>query len=346
MMRHINWFYISIAILGVVLVNILINHNEEAISFYGSAETNETAINYNHPVMVDKIHITPGQYVNKGDVLLNVSRIASKETLQDQPYAISELLAEEAIWKAEKESEITVIKAERKLKLEALNNKLSELQKELQHRESLMEGLNTLKTDKPKYQPIKDKIQAVKKEKALLEDTYVSKLNALENQKATGNNPYREQILHLQAELAFDDDHQVQHIQVLAPSDGIIGNLHCKEAEHVTSFNPLMSFYEPHPSLIKGYVHEGLSLKVSVADSFLVRSIKDPTAVYKGVVTGLGSRIVEIPERLRKVPDFKTYGREVTVAISPENAFLQKEKVALELLYRHKPAATHAEAKK
>ena len=50
------------------------------------------------------------------------------------------------------------------------------------------------------------------------------------------------------------------------------------------------------------------------------------------MITGLGSRIVEIPDRLRKNPDLKTYGREVLISIPPTNFFLQKEKVILNLL--------------
>ncbi len=147
-----------------------------------------------------------------------------------------------------------------------------------------------------------------------------------------GKNPYRERVSRLQAELKFDQDHRIQPITVTAPSDGLVGNIHCKEAEHISSFQTLISFYEPHPQFIKGYVHEDLLLKVSVGDTFLIKSIKDEALAYKGVVTGLGSRIVEIPERLRKMPDVRTYGREVSVKISPDNTFLQKEKVALELL--------------
>lgn len=341
--RYFNGFYISLVVIGLVLINIFFNHQREAVSFYGFAETNETAINYNHPIVVDKIHVTPGQYVNKGDLLLNISRIKSKETLSDQPYSITELQAEEAIWKSEKESQISVIKAERKLKLETLDLKLAELENEWKHRQSLLEGLSTLNPDQPQHHPIKDKIQALEKERSLQEAAYDTRLQALEDQKMRGNNPYREQILHLQAEQQFDEAHQIRPIEVIAPTDGIVGNLQCKEAEHVLSFQPLMSFYEPHPSLIKGYVHEELSLKVAVADSFLVRSVKDPTVSYTGVVTGLGSRIVEIPERLRKVPEYKTYGREVTIEISPENTFLQKEKVALELVYRQPAAASRAQ---
>jgi hypothetical protein len=35
---------------------------------------------------------------------------------------------------------------------------------------------------------------------------------------------------------------------------------------------------------------------------------------------------------LRKIPDLKTYGREILVSISKDNNFLQKEKVLLEFL--------------
>ena len=46
---------------------------------------------------------------------------------------------------------------------------------------------------------------------------------------------------------------------------------------------------------------------------------------------GMGSRIIEIPDRLRKNPTFKTYGREIQVEIPSDNQFLQKEKVILKL---------------
>ena len=157
--------------------------------------------------------------------------------------------------------------------------------------------------------------------------------------------PYREQIARLKAERQFkrrppdsaDHRHRSQRrARRHYPLQG--GRAHIV-------VSALISFYEPHPQFIKGYVHENLSLKVAVGDTFLVRSTKDASMAYKGAVTGLGSRIVEIPERLRKMPDVLTYGREVSVQISPENAFLQKEKVALELMPHHRNASD-AQAKK
>ena len=345
MMKQLNLFYLSLVPLGIILFAFFIAQTRETVSFYGFAETNETEINYNYPVVVDNIRVTPGQYVSKGTVLLNLSRITSNEQLQDQNYRIAELMGEEAIWQQEKQNELNVMRAEQKLKLEELDTELATLRQELAYQKSLSEGLSTLKANETTYQPLQDKIQAVEKEKSLLKESYALQIKALADKKRMGNSPYREQISRLEAELKFDEDHRIQPITVTAPSDGLVGNIHCKEAEHVSSFQTLVSFYEPHPQFIKGYVHEDLSLQVSVGDTFLIKSIKDESIAYKGVVTGLGSRIVEIPERLRKMPDIRTYGREVSVKISPDNTFLQKEKVALELVAQQGKNTSDAQAK-
>ncbi len=333
-MKRINLFYASLIPIGIVLFVFFAVQSRETVAFYGFAETNETEINYNHPVMVDQIRVTPGQYVTRGTTLLNLSRIASKEQLQDQNYRISELLAEEAIWQREKQNELKVLQTEQQLKLDELDAQLANLQLELEYQQSLTKGLSTFPANEATYQPLLKKIERVKKERTLLAKSYQQRIQALEDKKRMGNSPYQEQISRLEAELRFEEDHRVQPITVVAPTDGLVGNIHCKEAEHVSSFQTLISFYEPHPQFVKGYVHEDLSLKVSVGDTFQVKSLKDETIAYPGVVTGLGSRIIEIPERLRKMPEVRTYGREVTIEISPENSFLQKEKVALELVAR------------
>ena len=100
-------------------------------------------------------------------------------------------------------------------------------------------------------------------------------------------------------------------------------------SENVSSFNTLISFYERNPTLGKGFVHENLILQVNVGDTLIVTSSLHPQHTSMGIVGGLGSRIVEIPSRLRKMPEIKTYGREVLIEIPPNNPFLQKEKVIL-----------------
>ena len=118
-------------------------------------------------------------------------------------------------------------------------------------------------------------------------------------------------------------------LSIHAPSDGLIGSVSCKEGENISAFSTLMNFYKHNPTLVKGYVHESMILEVKVGDELEVSSSLHPDVKIKGIVFGLGSRIVEIPERLRKIAEYKTYGREVLIKIPEENDFLQKEKVLL-----------------
>ncbi len=169
MMKKVNVFYLSLVPLGVLLFVFFAMQTRETVAFYGFAETNETEINYNHPVVVDKIRVTPGQYVTQGTVLMNLSRIATKEQLQDQDYLISELQAEETIWQQEKQNEIAVMRTEQKLKLDALDTKLATLRQDLEYQKSLMEGLSTLEANEGDYQLLEDNIRAVEKERALVQ---------------------------------------------------------------------------------------------------------------------------------------------------------------------------------
>ena len=92
----------------------------------------------------------------------------------------------------------------------------------------------------------------------------------------------------------------------------------------------MIDFYEQNPNVVVGFVHESLTPQIREGDSLLVISSLHPEHRLSGRITGLGHRIVEIPERLRKIPELKTYGREVMIEIPTENSFLQKEKVLLQ----------------
>ncbi|MEM6319895.1 MAG: hypothetical protein AAF960_19645, partial [Bacteroidota bacterium] len=197
---------------------------------------------------------------------------------------------------------------------------------------SLYKDLQNVTPAEKTYSPTEIKIAALEKEKATIRRKISLEITNLRSEISLGENPYQAEIRRLEAEKKFDQANKKIPLQMEAPTDGVIGNIYCKEAEHIPSYKTLVSFYEPNPSLVKGFVQEDLILHVALQDSFLVRSTKDPVATCYGIVTGLGSRIIEIPERLRKIPTMKTYGREVLVSIPKTNNFLQKEKVILEFL--------------
>lgn len=324
-----NLFYLVLIGLGLSLVFLFRPPEEGDLSFFGFAESNEITVNYNYPVVIDELLVRPGQAVNKGEALMKVSRRKSKETLADQSFRIRELRAEENLWRQRKQSELQEKAGKSTDELVRIEEDISSLRKELDYRKSLAEGLESIAVTAGDYRPIEDKIALLEAKKArVLAASSLSKEN-LRQELSLGKNPYAEQIRRLEAEMAFEDDQKVQPFVVKAPENGIVGNIEVRAEEHVQSYSTLLSFYEPHSSLVRGYVHEDLTAKVALGDELEVYSLKTGGQTYLGKVIGLGSRIVETPTRLRKLPDFKTYGREVIVEISPDNLFLQKEKVGI-----------------
>lgn len=327
--KRINWFYVAMITMGITLFMVLSPGVHTDLSFYGFAESNETEINYNHPVVVDRILVTPGQAVKAGDILMHLSRRKSKETLEDQSFRIGELKAEEAVWQQRKENELAQLQLDKQIKLSEINAEIQQAEKELDFKRSLSENLKSIRSAPSNYKPLEEELKALRAEKRHIIRAFDLKIKGLRKEIKMGNSPYKEQIKRLTAEQDFEVSQRVQQIIVTAPADGLVGNILCKEEEHIPSYRTLLSFYEPHSSIIKGYVHEDLTLKVNIGDNFKVASLKDPDINYSGRVIGLGSRIVEIPTRLRKIPDVKSYGREVLVEITKRNGFLQKEKVSL-----------------
>ncbi len=331
-MKHINIYYIAIIGIGLLLWNIDSQHGGEIASFYGFAENKETEINFNYPVVVGGIKVRPGEFVKQGTPLIDLYRIKAKEVMADESYKIADLRAKETIWKTEMENDLKQLGLKKKLEVDKITTDIQKLKEQIAFDQSLYKDLKTVQTSEKKYAPLSSKIEALERELVLVESSYANQVKAIEVELSVGKNPYAIAVERLQAEQQFSEATKKQFSQITAPTDGVIGNIHCKEAEHIPSYKTLVTFYEPNPTLVKGFVQEDLLLHVSLQDTFLIRSTKNPEMNCKGEVIGLGSRIVEIPERLRKVAGMKTYGREVLVAIPPDNQFLQKEKVILEFM--------------
>ena len=332
-MKAFNVFYAVVALLGISLYFILKPEQNTSISFFGFAESNQTEINYNYPVVVDKISVKPGESVEEGDTLMKLSRRKSKETLNDQDFKIQEILAEISETEQIVDGKIKNLKSNVGSRIEKLERDIEALQKEKEFNEDLAQGLQSIKRAQSSYSPIQDEIETLRKEQESLIEGQDVEVSSLKNERDAKIAVFRRQIERLQAEQEFESETEIIEIVVTSPGRGLIGSISCKEEEHIPSYKTLLTFYESTTTLIKGFVHEDLTLHVQTGSQCTVSSLKDENLLYQGRVMGLGSRIVEIPSRLRKNEAIKTYGREVLVEITPENAFLQKEKVAIYLDY-------------
>lgn len=336
-MRKINilyWLVLPALAYGIWLLSQSFSH--QADTFYGFAENKETQITLEHALAVNRIAVTPGQFVKKGDLLMVVTRTELDLKISDVVHNISELEARNHINRAELQSNINRLKAQRVGKVSDIQSRIQAIEAEMALNGLLVKDLSSIKLSEAATinNPNTLKINALKEELRLVVQPLDIEIAHFENELKAAN-PMQSEINRLKNQQAFFNQEQ-KKLLINAPADGLVGFIPCKEGENISAFTTLISFYEQSPNLVIGYVHESLVVQVQVGDSLDVVSSLHPTEMCRGKISGLGYRIVEIPERLRKIPEVRTYGREVLIQIPKTNAFLQKEAVVLRLLNKSK----------
>lgn len=304
--------------------------NRTVDNFYGFAQTAETEINSNYALEIQEILVEPGQVVSKGQVLMHVKRARPKETLPDQDFRIAELRAEERLTLQRIDTKLASLQSEFVEDEKRILDEKERLQGERSYRKQLLDALSPEERDRvSSFDPNAERLNQLDQQLSLLRKTLEEQLTLLNKERQLAQKPYQAASDRLVAERNFDEAQLEIAFDIVAPSDGVIGSINAKLAEHKSSFAPLLSFYEPNPTQVKAYIHEDRILTASVGDTVFVQSILSDTTLLKGVITGMGSRIIEIPARLRRLPDFQIFGREVIIAIPKNNPFLQNEKVGL-----------------
>lgn len=331
-MKQLNLLYIGLIGVGAVLWYINQSYVQQSSTFYGFAENKETEVNLDHDVLIEAVHVKDGQFVSKGDLLLEVAQSDFELKINDVETDLAEIDFKNQERKRDILNKIKRLEAEKSAKSEKTKTEIEAIKKELEFSKSLLKDLKSIEPGNPESpSPVEIEIESLKSELATELKPIDVELTQLYTELKSVNTSDHSRKNRLEYEKAYYEKEE-KKLKILAPSDGLIGNLRCKEGEHISKFNTLISFYQQNPTIVKGYVHENLILHVKVGDTLEVSSSLHPEHKGIGTVSGLGFRIVEIPERLRKRPEIKTYGREVLIEIPPDNPFLQKEKVVLNLL--------------
>jgi len=333
-MKKFNLAYgAAFAIVSVLLFSFAFDM-DDSVTFYGFAENKETEINMENPTEIKRIHVTTGEKVKKGAVLLDVVSSDLSMEISSTSYQIEELQSRYQLWQSDLDWRISQYKLE-------LNEKTSKIQSEIDQYSAQLEqniklvaimdnGLSPSTDGSAMGNPIALKIRALKKERNYARSIINTEIGKLESERHDSNSPLLSQIKSLEKEQEYYETKK-QSQTIVAPSDGLVGSIHCKEDENIPSFQTLITFYDESPTLVIGYIHEEHMLKVNVNDTIAISSTTRPGIQNIGIVRTRGSRIVEIPPRLRKIKEFITYGREIIIEIPPDNPFLQKEKVTLNL---------------
>lgn len=284
-------------------------------------------MNLEEDVQIIDIQVSEGEAVNKGDTLLEV-RIADLDyRLQKVDHEELDLQARERIWQSDMRARIQQKTESLERQRQERELKIAQWEANLAFQKEILASVGK-KTNEPMATPLALERQRMLSglHAGITADSM--ELSELREELRIGVTPFR-----IQREKQVSERDWLlvrkENMIITAPYDGLVGNIHGRIGEHQSSFSTLVTFYEQHPTLVKGYVHESLLLQVGLHDSLDVVSIVRPELFCKGQVVALGTRVVEIPERLRKMPEIKTYGREILVSIPRKNDFLQKEKVQL-----------------
>ena len=337
-MKNINYHLVAFFVVLAAVFSFNWQFGNETMVFFGFAENKEMEIRLENPVIISKIYVTPGSKVYEGDILMEVSRSALQLTQSDLNHEVAKLQSELHLWRGEIQANISRLKAQKQVKMSEINTQIEQLESEMNINQSLIKDLKSIQPakDDAGKSPYQIRVEGLKEELKLAVKPLDAEIRKLQSELAAEENPLKIQIDKLSEELGFVEEEEGK-LTVYATGDGIVGSVMCKVGEQIPAFATLMTFYEENPTQVKGYVLENLMLKVNMGDTISVHASVKDNSPLKGVVIGMGSRIVEIPERLRKNPVYKTYGREVIIKIPYDNNFLQSEKVTLKIKEKYDP---------
>lgn len=335
-MKKINLLAISFIGAFILLVNFNWKYAGETIIFQGFANNKELNINLENPATVKALHVQPGQRVKKGDLLVEVTRPSIEISQSDINNDILTLQSQFQVWESGLRNSIRTLKAQKNERKNELESAISKLESEININAKLIKEIQSIDqvTDKYGSNPRQIELDGLKADLSLSMATFDSSIRKLQRELNNSNHPLHSQIEKLNDNLEFVNEEE-QSLRIFAQHEGVIGTILCKVGENIPAFTSFLTMYEESPNHVKGYVLENLILKVDFNDTLIIQSVSNPEETTNGVVTGMGSRIVEIPPRLRKNPDLISYGREVEIKIPSQNPFLQNEKVSLKKYTAH-----------
>jgi multidrug resistance efflux pump len=333
-------YYVVCAGVTAVLAGITMYFSSEPTKFYGIADTKETIINAYASVEIRKIPVVQGQTVTAGDTLVVLDRPELVLKINEISHMLSEYKARKIYQTTSSRSEVKQIQAEQAERINEITAKIRELEAQYEMNRKLVAELRSLKKEESDLVDSTDNpiLAQIKSLRSLLESAKNPsqiQIERINKQLTTADDPLAAQVQRLSDELSLLQKEQSKLV-ICAQMNGMIGTVKFKEGEKVSPFDTILTLHEAAPSYVKGYIHENVYSHVAVGDTVRVVSFSDDRQGFAGRVVGVGSRIVDYPERLRKRQDIPIWGREVVIKIPENNSFLLGEKVLISVMTKKK----------
>ncbi|MBN1759985.1 MAG: biotin/lipoyl-binding protein [Chitinispirillaceae bacterium] len=327
-------YYVVCAGVTAILTGITMYFRSEPTTFYGIADTKETIINADASVEIRKLPVVQGQTVAIGDTLVVLDRPELELKISEISHMLNEYKARKTYETVTSRSEVRQIQAEQVERINEINAKIRELEAQYEMNRKLVAELRSLKKEQETEQsdssmnPILAQIKSLRHLLESARNPSQIQIERINKQLSTTDNPIEAQVQRLTEELQLLEKAR-KNLVICAQMNGMIGTVKFKEGENVSPFDTILTLHAAAPSYVKGYIHENVYSRVAVDDTVRVTSFSDEKNAITGKIVGVGSRIVDYPERLRKRQDIPIWGREVIIRLPEENALLLGEKVLI-----------------
>jgi multidrug resistance efflux pump len=322
-----NGFYCFVFVLlgALLFINIKYFHGT-GYSSVGLTQGNEYKLKAERASLVRSVHVSPGQQIKFGDVLIELSS-------NDLDVEIAKLMNRIDILRSEQiekvklsGSDIAFIRAEQQIEIEKVNSELLEAEGELRLNQQLTRNFTSAKDSTNPDDPIRVRINALRQQKKKLEEAANIKSTAISQGDRTAQGLLANQIVLLEKELVILQNERLS-LKKIASGDGVVGNIYVTTGEQIEAFTPLLSINPIHPTSVTGYL-VGNKKELPVGSRVSVQSFDHRSNAIDGKVIGYGA-VVVLPDILQKSTAVKAFGREVFIEIDQQNTLASGEKVLI-----------------
>lgn len=298
-------------------------------SFFGIAESEPRSLNFDHDIAVREVFVKTGDLVKKGDTLATFYRAELDEQSLEN-------WSELRLTETERAAEFSIIEKEKEL----VRTRLSADARELQAEISLLiteDSLNTLFRGSV-YSDLKpagnkmvaDKIAARRKQIDDLQNNAAEEIRILESKQAALGavaSVRNESTRAAQKQLESEKN----RLFLVAPIDGYVETVLVARNALVEAFTELMKINPQSPNTVIGFIHEASDAPLAVGQEVELVSFNRPEVKCSGRITSINPKMTELPLRLRKFIEMRSWGREVFIGLPQDNRFYISEKITINL---------------
>jgi HlyD family secretion protein len=184
-------------------------------------------------------------------------------------------------------------------------------------------------TDPNTTDPIRaEKIAALRNQIRQADEEYRQKVQEIQAERRANESMFKARSAKTQVDLDFVKTER-QRLALIAPVDGFVESIAVGNAEVVPQHKEMLKINPLQPTRIRGFVYEHSEISYQLGDTVQLSAYSRPTVLSQGVIIGSNPQVVELPVRLRKMPEVRTWGRELFIKIPNDNPFYLNEKIVI-----------------